>query len=565
LARQANPNETLIFEIRAGLFDMEHVSFSLTDVLDDVARQVTMAVGGRSPGKFLSVAGGVPRHLTGDPESLGRLLVDLIGAAFECTSSGKVAVGVDVVGEGADGDRPSTILRFTVRDSMAGLTREEADSLLMKFCSARKMGGADGSAGGTELVDQLRGSIAVASEPGDCFAVSFTASFGVEPVASGDLEEGADFAPEHTANAEIRMPDGLAGLRGAHILLAEDHPVNQNLTREILVQAGCTVDVAEDGRETVSAIRDRADPYDAVLMDVQMPIVDGFEATRLIRNELGDSDLPIIAMTANVLGDERQRCLAAGMNDYVPKPIHIPDLYAALIRWIKPRDERSAQPAKTGPGADRDGQPPGGPDAYLPDHLPGIDLDTGLARAMGNRGLYAGLITQFAKTNEKLGKDVGGAIADGDLDKARFLVHGLASTAGNIGADALYSGASELEKAIVARSGDIDRLFGVFLGRLDGVLNAIRQSGVSPRNRLHALGRGETPFDNQEASRLATRCMAMLDDQDLAARDDLNKLLGIFGGRGQDEQLKRLEASLEALEFPEAREILAGICKEILA
>ena len=104
-----------------------------------------------------------------------------------------------------------------------------------------------------------------------------------------------------------------------------------------------------------------------------------------------------------------------------------------------------------------------------------------------------------------------------------------------------------------------------FQGSLDGVLNAIRQSGISPHSRLDALGRGETPLDRQEAVRLADRFMAILDDQDMDAHDHLDELLAMFGGRGQDEQLKRLEESFEALEFPEAREILASICKEILA
>lgn len=540
---------------------MDRVSFSLTDLLDDVAQRVGPVAGGRSAGDLFPVAEGVPRNLTGDPKSLGQVLVDLIETAFECVGSGDVAVGVDVAGQGPDGDPRSVILRFMVRDSTAGLTREVADNLLAKFSSARKKAGA----GGTEPVDRMGGSIAVASEPGKGSAVSFTASFGVEPAAAGDPDEGAEPPRRRNTKAGITMPEGLERIRGAHILLAEDHPVNQNLTREILVHAGCTVDVAEDGRQTVNAVRDRGDSYDAILMDVQMPIVDGFEATRLIRKELRESDLPIIAMTANVLGDERKRCLAAGMNDYVSKPIHIPDLYSALIRWVKPGGQRPGQPAETVPAADHDVRPPGGRDVYLPGRLAGIDLDSGLARAMGNRDLYAGLLAQFAKTNVETGKDVGGAIADGDLDKARFLVHGLASTAGNIGADELYSVASELEKAIVARSNDIGRLFDAFRDRLDGVLNAIRQSGISPRSKLDALGRGDAPFDRQEATRLTAWFMAMLDDQDMEAHDHLDKLFGILGGRGHDEQLKRLEESLEALEFPEAREILADICKEILA
>ncbi|MDH3228633.1 MAG: response regulator [Alphaproteobacteria bacterium] len=548
---------------------MEHVSFSLSDVLDDVANLVRSARGGPKAGKFLAVAGEIPSSLTGDPATLVRALVELLENVFECAGSGKIAAIADVFEDSTDRDQRSVILRLTVRrNDEAGLTCEEAANLLMKFSSTSPAtgdsAGADGSAGARELADRLGASIAVASEPGEGFAVSFTAEFGMGPGATGGFQRRAGYAMRHNPNAEIRMPAGLERIQGARILLAEDHPVNQNLTREILVHAGCSVAVAEDGQETVDAVRDPAQSYDAIIMDVQMPIMDGFEATRIIRADLSETDLPIIAMTANVLGDERERCLAVGMNDYVSKPIHIPDLYAALIRCIKPGEGDAGKAGESAAAARHKVPNPRDADVFLPDQIPQIDVESGLARAMGNRELYVSLLAQFAKSNEILGTDVGGAIAAGDLDKARFLVHGLASTAGNIGADALYSCASELEKAIVARSDDIDRLFQGFQVSLDGALAAIRESGISPQSKLDALGPREAPFDRQEASRLAKTFMKTLDDQDMGAHSHLDKLLDILAGQGQDEQLKRLEASLETLDFPKAREILDGICKDIL-
>jgi CheY-like chemotaxis protein len=540
---------------------MQHVSFSLNDVLDDVSRQIGPTVGNRRAEKIFACADGVPADLAGDPANLHQILVDLIGSAFECVGSGELTADIDLVHRGAIATRRSAILRFAVRDSGTGLTSEEAAKILMVFASAgpaaRNGGDAPGSVGGMELVDRMGGSVAASSEPGKGFAVSLTVEFGLRP------ETDAGSAKPGGRGRRLKMPDGMERIRGAHILLAEDHPVNQHLTREILVQAGCTVVIAEDGLEAVSAIRDRADRYDAVLMDVQMPNMDGFEATRRIRNDLAVGELPIIAMTANVLGDERQRCLDAGMSDYVPKPVHIPDLYAALIRWVEPHEPVPGQAADdvADEGAAAS-QEVGKVD--LPAGIAGVDIESGLSRAVGNESLYIDLLIQFVKSNETVGEDVGAAIAKGDLDRARFLVHGLASTAGNLGAADLYAAANELEKAIVTGNGTIGDLFASFQGHLSGVLQAIVTSGITARDRPVRLGTGEAPLDREQVQRLVESLTMMLDEQDMQAKNRVGELLEILGGRGQDEQLKRLEVSLEALEFSEARQILAGICEEIL-
>ncbi len=546
---------------------MERTPFSLNDVLDEVAARLSPAAADGSTRTFVSVGEGVPRRLTGDPERLRRILIGLGESALAGMDADAIAAVVDGLGAGSDGARQTARLRFLLRKTGAGMTCEEAVGVLTRFLAAAPAGQSDGADSGSprELVDDLGGSIGIASEPGHGFVVAFSGEFGVEIGTANASDGRGNSASRRDPEARIRMPDGLEHIRGARILLAEDHPVNQNLTREILTQAGCTVDIAEDGQSTIEAVLSRGGSYDAVLMDVQMPIMDGFEATRQIREQLSESALPIIAMTANVLGDERERCLAAGMNDYVPKPIHIPDLYAALIRWIR-MDEAECR-LGAGPSATA-GPAIAGSDAStvtLPERIPQIDVESGLARAMGNQDLYADLLLQFAQTNESLGADVAAAIAKGDLELARFLVHGLASTAGNIGAGDLYAAANELEKAVVAeRAEDIGDTLAAFGERLELTLDGIRQSGVAVNNRPARLGNGTAPLDPDNAAHVADRLAAMLEDQNLAAHAELDTVFEMFGGRGQDAQLQRLKASLEALEFREARVILAGICKEIL-
>lgn len=542
--------------------EIEHGPFSLNEILDEAA-QLTGRAGGAA---LFSVADGVPAELTGDSANLRRILAALTGQIPGSINADELTTDVDVAGSLFDSGRRSVILRFAVRGDGGGLTCAQAVDLLAEVCSFAVAGpesdGAEEMVSIRELVDGMGGSIAVASEPGCGFVLSFTAVLGVAAAADG--HDPAPYGAGAGPQTRMRMPDGLDRLQGARILLAEDHPVNQNLTREILRHAGCSVDVVADGQKTVDAIRDHSKSYDAVIMDVQMPIMDGFEATRIIREELAKSDLPIVAMTANVIGDERERCLAAGMDDYVPKPIHIPDLYASLIRCVA-RSRPDADGAGT-PDAASDGaaEPAGDADIRLPSRLPGIDVETGLGRAMGNRSLYAELLTEFMNNNRTVGTELAATVAAGDLERARFLVHGLVSTAGNLGAEPLYDTAKALEKALYEPTDDIGDLVGAFRDRLAMVVDGLLESGISAQVGAVTLGDGVEPLDREAAVRTVERLTAMLHNQDMAARTFLNKLLEMFGGRGQDEELKRLKASLEALDFPQAREILEKICKDIV-
>ncbi|MDH3236589.1 MAG: hypothetical protein OEQ29_23975, partial [Alphaproteobacteria bacterium] len=187
------------------LLDMEHVSFSLSDVLDEVVRQAGPAAGGRNAREIFSVSAAVPGSLTGDAATLGRVLSALLSNSFECAGAGKIVVDADVVGNGPDQRQRSLILRFTVRrDGAAGLSCDEAANFLMKLSAAGPADGgttdADARLSLSELADRLEGSIAVASRPGRGFAVSFTAEVGTDPEATAGFEEGAGSGPENTAN-----------------------------------------------------------------------------------------------------------------------------------------------------------------------------------------------------------------------------------------------------------------------------------------------------------------------------------------------------------------------------
>jgi two-component system, sensor histidine kinase and response regulator len=261
-----------------------------------------------------------------------------------------------------------------------------------------------------------------------------------------------------------------ARLRGARILLTEDNDINQQIAVELLEGAGATVTVANNGREAVDLLANgpQPPPFDLVLMDLQMPEMDGYQATAKLRSDPRFRALPIIAMTAHATLEERQRCLAAGMNDHISKPIDPGNLFETVGRFCKPVPADGSaglsplQPSKSEPAEKSsaglttveskrpEGRAPESGDG-LPS-LPGLDAKDGLARVAGNRKLYLKLLRQFVEQQGPTVAQLSGALARGDVALAERLAHTLKGVAGNIGAKPVQTAAGALEKLIRNRA-----------------------------------------------------------------------------------------------------------------
>ena len=251
-------------------------------------------------------------------------------------------------------------------------------------------------------------------------------------------------------------------LRGARVLLAEDNEINQQVATELLAQAGLAVDVANNGREAVAMVFDGAGRYDAVLMDIQMPEMDGFEATRRIRAQLASDRLPIIAMTAHALDLERGHCLEAGMDDHIAKPVDPTLLLETLARWIRPRVV-AAPPAAPAPAAGEE----------LPDHLPPFDIAAALPRVLGKRGLLRKLILKFHETYAGAGVELERLAAEEKWEEVGRLVHTLKSVAGTLEVGGLSHLAGELELAVrEGRAADVAPLIPRLQAELEPALAA---------------------------------------------------------------------------------------------
>ena len=256
---------------------------------------------------------------------------------------------------------------------------------------------------------------------------------------------------------------------------------------EILQGAGLNVTVANDGQEGADAAKQKQ--YDTILMDIQMPVMDGYEAARTIRNweggmrKEGKDPIPIIAMTAHAMAGDEQKSIEVGMNDHVTKPIDPDQLFATLLKWIKPVSERAA--VKIPPELDLSPEPdPRVPEENeLPESLPGFDLAAGLKRLMGNKRLYRKLLVDFGTKYTETANEIREALATNDFDQAHSLIHNLKGLAGNLEATDLQTAAVEMETLVkgqtakTASDKELNQKFAELKNTLGQALDAVQVLG----------------------------------------------------------------------------------------
>ncbi|PKH02767.1 hypothetical protein CXF72_09920 [Psychromonas sp. MB-3u-54] len=356
----------------------------------------------------------------------------------------------------------------------------------------------------------------------------------------------------------------LDAIGGATILLVDDNEINRQVAREFLENAGLLVIEAANGKQAVNSVKSNA--FDAVLMDVQMPEMDGYEATQKIReweNALNDvepantsSVIPIIAMTAHAMEGDKERCLAAGMDDYVTKPIDTKKLFKVLSRWIKPGD-RKKEKITAAPEKD---------DTHIPAEISGIDIVTGLQRVGGNKKLYKSLLLTFVGKHSQTVEQIRSALGGNEIKKAADLAHAYKGVSGNIGATALFSLTSELEQVIKQdRQSEINGL----LDQLEEETNIMTHSIALLLGREKTVGNKESddnvasgPVDISVLTVGLDSLASCLRDNDLDAIDHVKKLAPIIGADHQ-QALEEIEDLVNDLQFEEAALKLKELCRKL--
>ena len=356
-------NDVLDFsKFEGGRVELERKDFALRALLDDFTTFMIEYARGKGLSFTCTVAPDVPNYLNGDPSRLRQVLVNLAGNAIKFTPRGEVAVQVSLLTASDD----HTEIRFAVRDTGIGIAADKLDGIFLKFTqedasTTRKYGGSGlGLAIAKQLTEMMDGKIGVTSEKGVGSEFWFTACFTQStPPVDASLPP-ADSAPTGVVPGDLMSGDQTFGGRtlgttrqthrqfngaAVRILLAEDSKINQMVAIGILNSLGLSADAVANGAEAVTALE--SIPYDLVLMDVQMPEMDGLEATRQIRSPhsaVRNHQVPIVAMTAHALRGDRERCLEAGMNDYLTKPVSPQALAAVLAKWLPTETEIAESP-----------------------------------------------------------------------------------------------------------------------------------------------------------------------------------------------------------------------------
>lgn len=314
-------------KMEAGKLQLEAIPFLLEEMLDQVFSTLSQ-LSSRKGIQLIHPPTGHYHAVIGDPQRLRQVLINLIGNAIKFTELGEVRVALEELSCSAR----HYCIQFSISDTGIGMSAEQLARLFQAFGQGddsitRNYGGTGlGLVISKQLIEQMGGTISVSSQENIGSTFSFTVNLGITDLATIRNSEQQQYSSIE--------PSSLEKLHGARILLVEDNEVNRMVATELLQQARLQVDVAENGQTALNKLR--INTYDCVLMDVQMPVMDGYLATRHLRQMEACKNLPVIAMTANAMTGDRQLCLEAGMVDFISKPILPGTLYAVLLKWIKP-------------------------------------------------------------------------------------------------------------------------------------------------------------------------------------------------------------------------------------
>ncbi|MFM5148861.1 PAS domain-containing hybrid sensor histidine kinase/response regulator, partial [Aeromonas rivipollensis] len=455
-------------KIDAGKMALEQGDFSLTAMLDNVS--ALMSEQARAKGLTLMVdMGDSPTWVHGDITRLRQALLNYAANAIKFTEQGSVTLRVRMARPLAGG----YLLRFEVEDTGIGISQEQCEKLFQAFEQAdvsttRKYGGTGlGLAITSRLAALMGGEAGVNSTLGQGSCFWFTAA-----LSAGQGEAPQPLPPAQSL-AQTFFP------HRARVLLVEDNAINREVVLELLCHSGLVIETAVNGQEALERVRQH--PYDLILMDIQMPLMDGYSATRAIRALPGRERIPILALTASAFEEDRQASESAGMNDFIAKPVTPAKLFEALQRWlpsngmVEPDEQDLPRDMQAGPLAPLDG-------------FPGLDLQQGLAALQGNQDKYLALLRHFASEHHQDMVLLRHHLQTGDSVTATRLVHTLRGVASTLGMADLAQQCLQLEQRLAEDGLEQPALMTAIAGALVALRERLGEEAPVPAAELIPLG-----------------------------------------------------------------------------
>ena len=571
-------NDILDFsKVEAGKLKLESLRFRLGDVFETLESLFRNQAEEKGITLLLEPSPECPATLFGDALRLEQILTNLISNALKFTKVGAVDCRVRVIKPLPKRLADPILFEFSVQDTGIGLTQEQIAQLFNPFVQAdssttRNYGGTGlGLSICKRLVEGMGGHIGVESVPnqGSVFRFSLAFQQQMPQAQTASASSGREPDPEdpasdmlatfeqdtskryHARQQTIDHTKITKKIGGARVLLVEDTPINQQVAQEMLANVGIHVDTANHGAEAVEKVGES--PYDLILMDIQMPIMDGYAATQAIRSNPLFESLPIVAMTAHALFDDRKHCLAAGMDDYVSKPIDRGHFYTVLMRWIT---TRNASPVDNAPLTTQ--TPEDTEDFVMPETMPGIDVANGLRRMGGNHRFFRSLLLEFerdfAQTSEKIRHFLTGRRQD-DLASAQQLAHAIRGMAGNLAARELRDHSLHLEQGI---KDDRHAEWPVLLDNFESAFKQVMASiQTLPREEHKAEDTACAPeetaiLDRATVTPLLRELATFIQERNTEALAHINTMQPLLQGVGVTHDVQQLTLSIEQFDFDAA-------------
>ena len=526
-------------KIEAGKMTITTHAFALVELLEEAVGLMSAQASEKGIIVALDLDPGLPHEVVGDATRINQILGNLLSNAIKFTERGRVELNATVI----DSGQGNALVEFAVSDTGIGIDPKDLKRLFTPFTqvddsATRRFGGTGlGLAIVKRLVDAMGGELGVSSEPGK--GSRFWCRLMLTTVDGDSAAHAQSSGDDETTTAEYVVPPQLPGIR---VLVVDDSEINRDVAHQVLRLEGACVWMAANSDEALTILRSRAHEIDVVLMDLQMPGLDGLETTRRIRRDLGLHALPIVALTAAALPIERQRATAAGMQGFLTKPIDPQSMIGQIDRLTRKAGVPTPTPARRITAADSRNWP----------EIEGIDANGARARLGGDGDLLRTLLGRLFDEYRDLWESDSASEMISQPQQFATRMHKLKGAAANLGAGRVCDGAAALERALLGGwLGDVEQLAGALrsaLTDLHDAFAALRRTDAEP------LG-GSTTLDSSALDKL----VELLRRHDLAAGNTFQALSQALASMLDADEFERLRRHLDALEYEAAASILEAL------